>query len=311
MSQQLTLTAAQATWKDVIDELHPSGSVARLVYPGDLLLLLIITRAQKGYLNNLDATRAEQLMTEWQIQALGQTTPFEDMLQELETQALLVFDDADNEVQPLRMKPALWNLLIHFPELTTPTVEYLIESRADPTVRSTIRRLLSQITVSTDNYSEADRLDIERVRIRKKAMPKTRQEYILQERLYEEREGLQDEAELVVAYARYLEAREIDTSVHHYSNGLISDLFLDAQNILIEAKSLPTRDKVRMAIGQLYDYQRYEPSAPKLCLLVGEEPAADLLSLLEQREIACIWQTSDGNFDDTLDGALTHRLSNR
>src|SRR5690606_10522413 len=68
---------------------------------------------------------------------------------------------------------------------------------------------------------------------------------------------------------------------------LLTDLY-DAQgHVLYELKGTSTREAVRMAIGQLYDYRRHvKPSDPKLAVLLPSEPEEDLKELLAERGIA-------------------------
>ena len=58
---------------------------------------------------------------------------------------------------------------------------------------------------------------------------------------------------------------------------------------------------VRMAIGQLFDYRRFEPAPVELGVLVPVRPADDLLDLLEDLGIACVWASDDG-FEDSRGG---------
>lgn len=68
------------------------------------------------------------------------------------------------------------------------------------------------------------------------------------------------------------------------------DLFDPGSNRLIEAKATASRENVRYAIGQLLDYRRYIDPRPSLALLVGNEPAQDMLRLLKELQITAIWQ---------------------
>lgn len=68
---------------------------------------------------------------------------------------------------------------------------------------------------------------------------------------------------------------------------LFNDIWVPAQNLLIEAKGTCTREAVRMAIGQLIDYGRVKPAAEQ-ALLLPERPRADLVSLIEAAGITLI-----------------------
>lgn len=78
---------------------------------------------------------------------------------------------------------------------------------------------------------------------------------------------------------------------------LRADLFLPTLNLLIEAKASVAREKVRLAIGQLLDYQRWVSPTPKLMILTPEQPAADMLDLLNGLGIAQAWRTAKDAFE--------------
>jgi hypothetical protein len=68
---------------------------------------------------------------------------------------------------------------------------------------------------------------------------------------------------------------------------LYSDLFDEDQNRVIEAKGTVTREAIRMAIGQLFDYHRFRDGC-QLAVLVPERPRKDLRDLLAKYHIAMI-----------------------
>jgi hypothetical protein len=82
---------------------------------------------------------------------------------------------------------------------------------------------------------------------------------------------------------------------------ITTDGFLEHDGVraLIEAKATASRDSIRLAIGQLYDYARFIKPRPALALLVGDKPADDLLDLLKERKITPIWQKGNGDFAST------------
>lgn len=117
------------------------------------------------------------------------------------------------------------------------------------------------------------------------------------------------EADLVLAYSDFLLDRGHEVTGRHYfvegeSRPLRADLMVRNLNVLIEAKATDARYAVRTAIGQLYDYRRFEPSIPSLALLVPKEPIRDLRSLLDGLSIGCIWPRGNG-FRDSVDGRLS------
>lgn len=56
-------------------------------------------------------------------------------------------------------------------------------------------------------------------------------------------------------------------------------------NTLLEAKSSASRQDVRMAIGQLFDYQRHVAKGARLAVLLPTGPSDDVLDLLRSLKI--------------------------
>jgi hypothetical protein len=82
------------------------------------------------------------------------------------------------------------------------------------------------------------------------------------------------------------------------------DVFLPEKNVLIEAKSSCRRESIRMAIGQLLDYRRYEKTEPELAMLLPSSPDTDIRDLLVSLDIAWIWPHKSG-FRDSAKGRYT------
>ena len=82
------------------------------------------------------------------------------------------------------------------------------------------------------------------------------------------------------------------------------DVFLPEKNVLIEAKSSCRRESIRMAIGQLLDYRRYEKTKPELAMLLPSLPDTDIQDLLASLDIAWIWPHRSG-FQDSAKGRYT------
>lgn len=82
------------------------------------------------------------------------------------------------------------------------------------------------------------------------------------------------------------------------------DIFLPDKNVLIEAKSSGRRESIRMAIGQLLDYRRYEKTEPELAILLPSSPDKDIRELLASLDIALIWPYRSG-FRDSVNGRYT------
>lgn len=79
---------------------------------------------------------------------------------------------------------------------------------------------------------------------------------------------------------------------------MLTDIFDESAQELYEAKGSANRASIRLALGQLLDYERHLPLPPKLkTVLVPHEPAEDLLNLLHLHGVGCVWETSQGAFD--------------
>jgi hypothetical protein len=77
---------------------------------------------------------------------------------------------------------------------------------------------------------------------------------------------------------------------------LFCDLYDGTSNTLVEAKGSIARPAIRMAIGQLADYERLLDQAPQKLILVPEEPRPDLLDLAKSQNIAVTWPDGEGGF---------------
>ncbi|MFG3285786.1 restriction endonuclease [Streptomyces sp. NPDC048111] len=115
------------------------------------------------------------------------------------------------------------------------------------------------------------------------------------------RQSERREAKLVKAYRRYLESRGHDVTRKKIVpegelEALYTDLFDVTNQLLIEAKANVTREAIRMAIGQLFDYRRHLTPRPDIALLLPSKPRADLLKLCHTAEVAAqvIWPDGDG-----------------
>ena len=76
---------------------------------------------------------------------------------------------------------------------------------------------------------------------------------------------------------------------------MFTDLFDFTTNELFEAKGASTRNHIRLAIGQILDYERFIKAARRSVLL-PVRPQLDLVSLLNDLKIDCVWETEDGDF---------------
>jgi EVE domain len=105
------------------------------------------------------------------------------------------------------------------------------------------------------------------------------------------------EAQLVKRYEASVGRQLLARSVRLPSGELlVCDIFDVTRDQLIEAKASASRQDVRMAIGQLFDYRRHLGKGSSLALLLPERPSDDVLDLLRALRIATIVETSRGKF---------------
>ena len=83
---------------------------------------------------------------------------------------------------------------------------------------------------------------------------------------------------------------------------IVCDVYDETRNNLVEAKGSGTRGELRMAIGQLIDYGRFADGPPAKAVLVPSRPRADLEALLRAADVAAVWPTRNGGFQDNADG---------
>lgn len=103
---------------------------------------------------------------------------------------------------------------------------------------------------------------------------------------------------LVEGYAAWMAGKGVKIVSRSYripgsARPILCDAFLPERNVLIEAKGSDTRGAIRLAIGQLYDYRRFEDQ-PDLAVLLPYEPSADVKALLASAEVGWIWPKRRG-----------------
>ena len=104
-----------------------------------------------------------------------------------------------------------------------------------------------------------------------------------------------NEKKLINKYSEYLKANnygilERNKIEIQNESSIYTDGWINRKRLLLEAKSNTTREKIRMAIGQLFDYERFiKPSPKKLAILVPKKPRADLIKLLDKLSIMVIY----------------------
>jgi hypothetical protein len=121
-----------------------------------------------------------------------------------------------------------------------------------------------------------------------------------QRRAIESLTASRTEAGLVARYAAFLASQGHSTGSKKIrpagaTHALKADLYDYTTQELCEAKGSATRDSIRYAIGQLFDYQR-RVGADSMAVLVPTRPAEDLVELLGSLSITCIYETTKGSF---------------
>lgn len=98
---------------------------------------------------------------------------------------------------------------------------------------------------------------------------------------------------LVERYAAWMASKGVRVVSRSYripgsARPILCDAFLPERNVLIEAKGNDSRGAIRLAIGQLYDYSRFEEQ-PDLAVLLPYEPSTDMRALLASANVGWIW----------------------
>lgn len=110
-------------------------------------------------------------------------------------------------------------------------------------------------------------------------------------------EAERKEATLVLAFRDYLRAKGHRVSRQQIlppgeTRPLFTDLYDEDLSLLVEGKGSVTRENVRMAIGQLADYDRFV-SAAKKAILFPSEPRSDLIRLAHSQHVVVIWPVAE------------------
>jgi len=121
-----------------------------------------------------------------------------------------------------------------------------------------------------------------------------------------------NEGKLVARFRKALADTPADLIAHTYTvhAGVVlrCDVFDKSRNHLIEAKAASTREHIRMAIGQLFDYLQFygDENRPTPAVLLPEKPVQNLMDLLAELGIGCIWEADEGEFVDSAAGRFVH-----
>lgn len=113
-------------------------------------------------------------------------------------------------------------------------------------------------------------------------------------------EVLRREAELVKRYVAWIGTEYGQELVRHKiptpAGALMyTDLFNLSTDELIEAKASSSRHHIRAALGQILDYARFVDHQ-SLSLLLPTRPALEMIDLLKQYKVDCIWESTPGAF---------------
>ena len=112
-------------------------------------------------------------------------------------------------------------------------------------------------------------------------------------------EATRGEQGLVLAFKQHLESQGHRASRHQYQpDGPVPSLYCDlvdeTDHVLYEAKGDVLRTSVRMAIGQLFDYRRFEPPSTSVAVLLPRQPTRDIINLIHSVSASVVWRTKDG-----------------
>lgn len=117
--------------------------------------------------------------------------------------------------------------------------------------------------------------------------------------------AVQREGRLVSAYMRWLIGQGRFAGEKKLQN-LTCDLWEDQRRLLIEAKASISRENIRMACGQLFDYRYHFRSARprKMAILLPKRPPDSRVEWLRKLGVGVIWQ-SGRIFRDNAGGRFT------
>lgn len=142
---------------------------------------------------------------------------------------------------------------------------------------------LPNVPFTVAKSSETTEVPIEELHTEKAFVEPSRKPYEAERR----------ESALVIRYAEHLrglghEVSRIKVIPEGEPSPLFSDLWDATNGDLIEAKGVATRESIRMAVGQLFDYGRFVEHRRK-AVLVPSEPRPDLRALLQELDIDLIY----------------------
>jgi hypothetical protein len=117
----------------------------------------------------------------------------------------------------------------------------------------------------------------------------------------------QIEDELFRSYQHWLGKKGHKLRTIKYNGRLQCDGYEEDRRNLIEAKASTSREDIRMAVGQLLDYNflgKGKFGDPNKAILLPKKPDSDLEKWLQHLHISIIWREG-GSFSDNADGKLS------
>jgi hypothetical protein len=114
--------------------------------------------------------------------------------------------------------------------------------------------------------------------------------------------AIRAEQMLVLAYRAHMQQQGVEVKRGRYwpagePTSLASDAWVPDRQLLLEAKNSDSRDAIRLAIGQLFDYRRFHDEPLGLAVLLPYPPGSDRLELLRSAGIEAAWRTRTGFSD--------------
>lgn len=112
-------------------------------------------------------------------------------------------------------------------------------------------------------------------------------------------EGRRREAELSARFEASLRSlghavTRFEIMIEGRRSPLHTDLYDATDSVLYEVKASSSRDSIRFAIGQLFDYRRHiRPEPDRLAILLPEVPEKDLQELIESVGIALVYEEGE------------------
>jgi hypothetical protein len=140
-----------------------------------------------------------------------------------------------------------------------------------------------------EQHETVTEIDIERLETEKTFVDPNREPYEAERR----------ESKLVLDFSAYLRTKGHRVSRQRIlppgneTRPLLTDLYVPDLDLLIEAKGSVTRENVRMALGQLIDYNRFV-GAKYRAILVPSKPRPDLIELVKAAGQVIIWPEESG-----------------